>query len=476
MLLLPSFEKVVRKLSIAGKTVSVVESTCGGLINASIMSVPGSSRVYVGGTVAYNTRKAKKLLLDDEALHASLLSSSYRRSIEEYVDSKKHWTAATSSAYRSSLGTDYAVSEAGAAGPTFNVPGLESGFTVISVSNRSGLVAQRVVWSTDNDREGNMRMFTSAAADLLAEAVEGDAEIDRATKSRGDLHHGDKVYVLVGDRNRISLDGNRLARMPSLPKSQGLEETFLGLVDGQAVYSVDVGSDTAGFVDARTHAPMLNDVDRRLAMHAVAMMNWQRNSNFCPKCGGRAPLLKAGSMRRCDDCSAVHFPRQDPSIIVVVSSRCGSKVLLGRSPRHPRLVHTALAGFVEAGESFEDATAREVFEETGVRLDRESIKYVGSQPWPFPQSSMVAFRATADHALPLDVDTDELEAARWFDRDDVEKAAGINAAVMDPVVAAQVISEHPDLECLVPPRGVIARTLIETYLKETSSSSSSSDS
>lgn len=392
------------------------------------------------------------------------------------MQSKKHWTAATSSAYRSSLGTDYALSEAGAAGPSFNVQGLESGFSVISVSSRRGLAAQRVVWSTDNDRERNMRLFAEAAAELLLETVVADGEVDRSTKLRDEYHANSRQqakYVLVGDRGRILLDDKqRLAKVSEAPPNAE-KKTFLGLVEGEPIFSVDVGSETEGFVDARTRAPMLNDVDRRLAMHALAMMNWQRTSGFCSNCGGKATLIKSGSLRRCDDCNALHFPRQDPSIIVVVSSRCGSKVLLGRSPRHPPLVHSALAGFVEAGESFEDATAREVFEETGVKVDRDSIRYVGSQPWPFPQSSMIAFRATADHTVPLEVDADELEGARWFDRDIVEQAARINAAVMDPAVAAKITAEHPDLSCLVPPKGVIARTLIDAYLQETSSPDSS---
>ena len=129
---------------------------------------------------------------------------------------------------------------------------------------------------------------------------------------------------------------------------------------------------------------------------------------------------------------------------------------------------TALAGFVEAGETFEEAVAREVKEETGVTVDAASVKYLKSQPWPFPQSSMIAFTATADHSAAhnaLDIDTDELVAAHWFDREAVAAAATGEGAVMNRDVAAAVLEERPELELLIPPSNVVARDLIEAWLK-----------
>ena len=151
-------------------------------------------------------------------------------------------------------------------------------------------------------------------------------------------------------------------------------------------------------------------------------------------------------------------------MIAVVSNRDGSKVLLGRSARHPAKMHTALAGFVEAGETMERAVAREVYEETGVRVDEDTVRYVASQPWPFPQSTMIGFTVKADDQQPLNVDTNELVDAKWFDRAEVEKASAVLGPVMQKGVAEQALRSNPDLNLLIPPKGVLARTLIDKWL------------
>ena len=151
-------------------------------------------------------------------------------------------------------------------------------------------------------------------------------------------------------------------------------------------------------------------------------------------------------------------------MIVVVSSRDGERVLLARSPRHPERMHTALAGFVEAGETMERAVAREVFEETGVRIDVESVKYVASQPWPFPQSTMIGFIAQADESQELKIDLNEIVEARWFDRGEVHEATKVEGAVMQHEVARNAVEADPSIQLLIPPRGVLARTLLEAWL------------
>ena len=151
-------------------------------------------------------------------------------------------------------------------------------------------------------------------------------------------------------------------------------------------------------------------------------------------------------------------------MIASITSRCGERILLARSPRHPPKMHTVLAGFVEAGERFEAAVARETWEETGVRIDEGSVSYIGSQPWPFPQSCMIAFTATADDAQPLDIDTDEIVSARWFDKGEVLAATKVEGAVMEHGAAKAALEANPDLTLLVPPKRVIARTLIDNFL------------
>ncbi len=128
--------------------------------------------------------------------------------------------------------------------------------------------------------------------------------------------------------------------------------------------------------------------------------------------------------------------------------------------------HTALAGFVEVGETFEDAVARETFEETGVRIDPASVSYVASQPWPFPQSTMLGFRATAAPGEgALTVDTNELVEAGWFDQTTVAAAAAASGPTGDPRKAEVAAAIDPALPLLVPPAGVLARTLIERWLE-----------
>ena len=132
-------------------------------------------------------------------------------------------------------------------------------------------------------------------------------------------------------------------------------------------------------------------------------------------------------------------------------------------------MHTALAGFVEAGEQFEDAVVRETLEETGVLVDADSITYVASQPWPFPRSTMIAFRATANDdpdEMPIQIDTDELVSASWFDKEDVMSAAMVPGAVMDHAIAEEALSRDPSLRLLIPPKGVVARTLMDEWLED----------
>jgi NAD+ diphosphatase len=255
--------------------------------------------------------------------------------------------------------------------------------------------------------------------------------------------------------------------------------SFLGLLDGEeAVFGVDLtGSDTekvaaavknlsnnVEFGDTRTGAPLLSPIHNELVLYATALAQWQRRSPHCTVCGSTTVLMDAGTCRECTSCGTKSWPRQDPSMICVISSRNQDKVLLGRSPRHPEKMYTALAGFVEAGETFERAVAREVYEETGIRIDEDSVHYIGSQSWPFPQSIMIGFSATADDTQKLSVDENELVDAAWFDRNQVEAAAQVPGAVMRKEVAEAALQKDASLELLIPPKGVLARTLLDTWL------------
>jgi NAD+ diphosphatase len=152
---------------------------------------------------------------------------------------------------------------------------------------------------------------------------------------------------------------------------------------------------------------------------ARALVGWHARHRFCAVSGHPTVLVKGGWQRNCTDpgCRAEHFPRTDPVTIMLVEHQ--GQVLLGRQPRFPAGRYSALAGFVEPGETIEEAVAREVFEEAGVRV--RDVTYVASQPWPFPSSLMIGCHAHADDPA-ITIDATELDDARWFSREDVVDA------------------------------------------------------
>lgn len=175
-------------------------------------------------------------------------------------------------------------------------------------------------------------------------------------------------------------------------------------------------------VDARSRTvmrllPLLSAADAALYGGARSLVDWHARHRFCAVCGTPTELFRGGWGRKCGACSAEHFPRVDP--VVIMLAEYDGRVLLGRQGGFPPGFFSALAGFVEPGESLEEAVARELFEEAGIRVS--GVTYVASQPWPFPSSLMIGCRAVAkDPALTLD--TTEIEAAMWVDRAEVRAA------------------------------------------------------
>lgn len=172
---------------------------------------------------------------------------------------------------------------------------------------------------------------------------------------------------------------------------------------------------------------------------ARALLHWQARSRFCGVCGHRNDFARGGFAAHCPGCGGERYPRTDPAIIVAVSD--GEHLLLGRQASWPEKRYSVLAGFLEPGESLEQAVAREVMEEAGVRID--SCEYLASQPWPFPASLMLGFRATAK-PQPVQLG-DELEDARWFGADEIR-------------------SKISGGELQISPRLSISRWLIEDWL------------
>jgi NAD+ diphosphatase len=197
-----------------------------------------------------------------------------------------------------------------------------------------------------------------------------------------------------------------------------VETVFLGLQDGRAYFAADVETESLGeFADLRQIGSLLPRQDAAMLAYARAMLQWHRNHRFCGRCGAPTVSEQGGHLRRCSnpDCAAEHFPRTDPAVIMLVWS--GEHCLLGRQkPWTPGMMST-LAGFVEPGETPEEAVAREVWEETGVKL--RGVRYHSSQPWPFPGSLMIGFTAEAEGRPEPIVDPHELEAAAWLTRAEV---------------------------------------------------------
>ena len=191
---------------------------------------------------------------------------------------------------------------------------------------------------------------------------------------------------------------------------------LLGLVEERAVFAVDVSACempleelAAGaaleFTDLRRVGPLLPRQEGALLAYARGIAYWHERHRFCGVCGAPTRSEEGGHVRRCTDaaCGTTHFPRTDPAVIMLVHD--GERCLLGRKSEWPKGMHSTLAGFVEPGESLEEAVAREVFEETGIHVT--DVIYHSSQPWPFPASLMLGFHAKA-LSTAITVDPEEL--------------------------------------------------------------------
>jgi NAD+ diphosphatase len=236
--------------------------------------------------------------------------------------------------------------------------------------------------------------------------------------------------------------------------AEGAEACFLGLDGEDAVFALDLShlettdhvpalAGMGDFADLRQIGPLLPAGEGAILAHARAMAHWHGRHRFCGLCGHPTTPGDAGYLRRCtnESCGAPHFPRTDPAVIMLVHDG-GERCVLGRSHRFPPGMHSTLAGFVEPGESLEDAVAREVLEEVGLRV--RDVTYNSSQPWPFPSSLMLGFHACADFG-ELRIEPEELESARWFTR-------------------AELLASPEDERFRLPRPDSIARRLIRDWL------------
>jgi NAD+ diphosphatase len=269
--------------------------------------------------------------------------------------------------------------------------------------------------------------------------------LDRAHDRRGDpawvegaLRSRDaRILPIWRNRNLIQETGPDTAEALTITgdHARGLlqiagDVALLGL-DGETPYfAADVSEHdeptltpiirTGAFADIRAVAAMLDARDAALMAHARGLMYWHRRHQYCGVCGAKTASLDGGARRMCTagDCGIEHHPRTDPAVIMLLTRPGpeGGAALLARKREWPDGMYAVLAGFVEPGESLEEAVAREAFEETGLTVG--DIAYNGSQPWPFPSNVMIAFTATAK-TVRIEIDPHELEDARWFTRDQI---------------------------------------------------------
>ncbi len=265
-------------------------------------------------------------------------------------------------------------------------------------------------------------------------------------------------FVPVGRSQNLVLSGEEGRPLPALLARHEIEAdgecVLLGLVGDCAYFALDLSAHAtplallraAGpveFTDLRRVGPLLAHRDGALLAYARGIAWWHGRHRFCGVCGSPTRSEEGGHVRRCTDpsCNLQHFPRTDPAVIMLVHD--GERCLLGRQRVWPAGMHSTLAGFVEPGESLEEAVAREVQEETAILVDE--VRYHSSQPWPFPASIMLGFHARA-RSTELRVDHSELQDARWFERD--------------------YLLSHRDDDGFRLPRGdSIARRLIEEWLR-----------
>jgi NAD+ diphosphatase len=236
-----------------------------------------------------------------------------------------------------------------------------------------------------------------------------------------------------------------LARVPLDGRAHIAEPVaFLGVAgDGAPLFALEATDDDR-LAELRLAASVLSPADAGLAAYAAALRSWHRSHRFCGRCGQPTHSGDAGHVRACASGHQVH-PRTDPVVITLIVDNTADRVLLGRKAEWPERRYSALAGFVEPGETVEAAVAREVLEESGLTVT--GIRYVTSQPWPFPASLMLGFEADYAGGEAHAADA-ELESVHWFSREELASAA----------------REGDDSPVLLPPRLAIARHLIDAWL------------
>jgi NAD+ diphosphatase len=266
-----------------------------------------------------------------------------------------------------------------------------------------------------------------------------------------------RIVLFAGDTPILSRKADGLSALHAAAMRGDLpvaEEVYLGTLDGTHVLALLTAADQLKAFEQRSDCFILDlrsvatqglvpEREAGILAEAKSLLSWHARHRFCANCGAATRASASGFRRDCDACGTQHFPRTDPVAIMLITY--GDKILLGRQSRFPAGNYSCLAGFVEPGETIEDAVRRETFEEAGVRVGE--VSYMLSQPWPFPSSLMIGCHGIATDDS-LDIDYEEMEDVRWFSRDDV---------------TLMLEDRHPD-NLRTPPPVAIAHHLVRRYL------------
>jgi NAD+ diphosphatase len=268
--------------------------------------------------------------------------------------------------------------------------------------------------------------------------------LDRAAAFRSDrdwiaarrAERTSKLVRLNGDKTRITGNGLHYeAPVDDAAIFLGLDPAGHAIFAGDSVDPIDEASDLRSLAIEGRLAPQ----DLATLAQARSLLHWHQRHRFCANCGHETEMKDGGYRRHCPHCTAEHFPRTDPVIIIIV--RAGDQILMGRQASWPTGRYSALAGFMEPGETIEEAARREVLEESGIRVG--AMTYVASQPWPYPSSLMIGLIGEAVNR-DIVIDKTELEDARWFSRIEI----------------AQMLDErHPEALSVPPPMAIAHKIL-----------------
>jgi NAD+ diphosphatase len=260
------------------------------------------------------------------------------------------------------------------------------------------------------------------------------SSLDRAAHHRGDEAELNELWqrarVVHFNGEKFLTDDAGLIFLTSTQVSQG-ERYFLGMDEAQTPYFLLHSNSSYGADESYRllREANLDEMQIGLAVHGQSLALWHKRHPMCSNCGAKTQSALGGSVRRCGACEVEHYPRTDPAIIVLIRDT-NDRILLGRQGVWPEHRFSTFAGFVEPGESFEAAVIREVHEEANLHV--HSIEYVGSQPWPFPASLMIAFTAIIEDPQNAKPDGQEIVDIKWLDRNSIFEELKQEALLLPP--------------------------------------------